>query len=42
MSIVYLVDRGDPRNTDFFAGRSNGFVHGIDAYSGEPHDVTLV
>ena len=25
MAIVYLVDRGDPENADFFAGRSNGF-----------------
>lgn len=25
MAIVYLVDRGEPENADFFAGRSNGF-----------------
>ena len=25
MAIVYLVDRGDPENADFFAGQSNGF-----------------
>lgn len=25
MAIVYLVDRGNPENADFFAGRSNGF-----------------
>ena len=25
MAIVYLVDRGEPENADFFAGQSNGF-----------------